>query len=169
MGISDLEKKVTTEMEQYFNQHPEHIEHTKKVLGYARQIMEEEGGDREVIIASALLHDIGLLESMRKYNSYAGKYQQLEGPPIARKILEGAGANQDFISEVCDVVGSHHTRGVIDTINFHIIWDADWLGNFDTHYGQEDDERKRELIDKLFITQTGNKLARQIYLSEGRG
>ncbi|MDZ7837853.1 MAG: HD domain-containing protein [Actinomycetota bacterium] len=168
MKISDLEKKVTLEMEQYFNQHPEHIEHTKKVLGYARQIMKEEGGDREVIIASALLHDIGLLKSMEKHNSYAGKYQQIEGPPVARKILEEAGASQDLISEVCDIVGSHHTRGVIDTINFHVIWDADWLVNFATHYSQKDDEKKKELIEKLFITETGNKLARQIYLGEDR-
>ncbi|MDD3776676.1 MAG: HD domain-containing protein [Actinomycetota bacterium] len=165
MDAEKFERKVTRQMEDYFSQYPQHIEHTKRVLGYAKQIMNAEGGDSTVITAAALLHDIGLLESKRKYGSYAGKYQQIEGPPIARKFLEEADASPELIDEVCAIVGSHHTRGVINTTNFHVIWDADWLVNFATLHGKESQQKKAELIDKLLITETGKKMARNIYLS----
>lgn len=37
--------------------------------------------------SAALLHDIGIKESERKYHSSAGHYQEIEGPAIAKCLL----------------------------------------------------------------------------------
>ena len=41
------------------------------------------------------MHDIGIHEAERKYNSSAGNYQELEGPAIAADILSDYGLTQD--------------------------------------------------------------------------
>jgi len=162
--LQTFEQEIRNHVEQYFKQYPRHIEHTMKVLGYAKQILKAEPGNREVVLAAALLHDIGLPESKKKYGSDAGKYQQIEGPPIARDILEKVGADEKTISRVCDIVANHHQRGVVETNEFNILWDADWLVNFGTGYQEADKLRKKSLIEKIFITDSGKAIAEKVYL-----
>ena len=67
------------------------INHFLKVYAFAKMIGEGEGlSSREqyILEAAAVLHDIGIHESERKYSSSAGKYQEIEGPEVARNILE---------------------------------------------------------------------------------
>jgi hypothetical protein len=80
--------KLKDEMKEVFFGDEKRIEHTLSVLSYAEQIWEAEGGDPMVVKAAAILHDIGIVEAERKYGSSEGKYQQTEGPIIARGILE---------------------------------------------------------------------------------
>ena len=54
---------------------------------YAEQIGKEEKGNLAVILPAAYLHDIGIQEAERKYQSTAARYQEELGPPIARDIL----------------------------------------------------------------------------------
>ncbi|MGM0366013.1 MAG: HD domain-containing protein [Actinomycetota bacterium] len=159
-----FEQKIKNRVEEYFKQYPQHIEHTRKVLEYAKKILKTEHGDREVVIASALLHDIGLLESKRKYGSYEAKYQQMEGPPVARNILEEVGTGKELISQVCDIIANHHRRGVIESNEFNILWDADWLVNFGTNYQDSALEERKALIERIFVTDTGKEIAEKIYL-----
>ena len=60
-----------------------------------------------VILCAAYLHDIGIQESERKHQSTAPEYQEQEGPPIARTLLEKLGAKDALIDEVCDIIGHH--------------------------------------------------------------
>lgn len=107
-------------MKQYFGNDQKRINHALKVLKYA------EGGDRDVVVAAAILHDIGIHEAERKYNSNAGKYQEIEGPPIAKEILEKI---DDFpkekIPEVLDIIAHHHHPRKEETENFKILYAAD--------------------------------------------
>jgi HD superfamily phosphodiesterase len=46
-------------MEAYFGDDIKRIRHAHKVTDYAEELLRKEGGDREVVIAAAILHDIG--------------------------------------------------------------------------------------------------------------
>ena len=80
-----------------------------------------------VILASAYLHDIGIHEAERKYQSTASVHQEQEGPPIARSIMENLGASPPLIDEVCDIIRHHHHPRKEETLNFKVLYDADLI------------------------------------------
>lgn len=117
-------------MEFYFGGDARRIGHARKVLCLAEKMLDKEAcANKLVVTAAALLHDIGIHECERKYGSTAGELQEIEGPPIARRIMEKIGLEDDVMEEVCAIIGSHHSPGEIDTLNFKILYDADCLVN----------------------------------------
>jgi hypothetical protein len=116
------------------------------------------------VVVTALLHDIGIREAERKHGSAAGNLQEIEGPPVAREILAGIGFNEAFIGEVCEIIASHHSPGEVDTENFRVIWDADWLVNLGDECDLSDRSKTEEIIKKIFLTRAGRRIARQLYL-----
>ncbi len=93
---------------------------------YAEEMLAKEKADYEVVIAAAVLHDIGIHEAERKYNSNAGRYQEIEGPPIANSILNKLNFPADKIKEVLEIIANHHHHpGIIKTKNFKILYEAD--------------------------------------------
>jgi HD superfamily phosphodiesterase len=158
-----LKEELLRKMEDYFGADAKRINHAKKVLEFAEEIVANEGGDEDIIVATAILHDIGVHGAERKYNSSAGKYQEIEGPPIAKEILEKSSFPKEKIPEVLEIIAHHHSGG-INTENFKIIWDADWLVNIPDEVGLTNKDKLTKLIEKVFLTDTGKKLARQIYL-----
>jgi len=156
--------QVRAAMEEYFGEDRKRIEHALKVTAFAGQLMEEEPANPDLVIATALLHDIGIREAERKYGSSAGNLQEVEGPPVAREILSGIGFSEPFIGEVCEIIASHHSPGEVDTENFRIIWDADWLVNMGDECDLSDPARTEQIIKKTFQTRTGMRIARHLYL-----
>lgn len=145
-----------------------------KLRGYAaaavrnsKASISRETANRDIVVAAAVLHDIGIQEAERKHGSSAPKYQEIEGPPIARRILEDCGGlNAPDTDHVCRIVGSHHSARDIDTPEFRIVWDADWLVNFRDVYpcefGTDCKTRGKQCVDRinrLFRTATGRQIA----------
>jgi hypothetical protein len=157
---------VAAAMVAYFGSDAKRIDHARRVTGYAEQLCRTEGGEPRVVIAAALLHDIGIHEAERKYRSTAGKYQEIEGPPIARRILTGLSFEAGDIDEVCEIIAHHHSPGRITTKNFSIICDADWLVNLPDEHDIHDRERVARIVAKVFRTAAGKKLARRLFLHQ---
>lgn len=88
-----------------------------------------EGFSLRALELAALLHDIGIHEAERKYGSAAGQYQELEGPPIAQKILEQLGAEPELAQRVCYLVGHHHSYTLVDGPDFQALVEADFIVN----------------------------------------
>lgn len=151
-------------MEEYFGADGRRIAHALQVTGFARQLLAHEPGERELVLATALLHDIGIPEAEKKYGSAAGNLQEAEGPPVARAILTRLGYDERFIAEVCAIIASHHSPGEVETDNFRIIWDADWLVNLGDECDLGDTAQTEKLIEKIFMTGFGKRAARGIYL-----
>jgi HD superfamily phosphodiesterase len=151
-------------MEAYFGTDSRRIEHARKVTGYAERLLESEGGDRSIVVAAAVLHDIGIPLAEKKYGSARGKYQEIEGPPVARDILTRLGFAAGQIDEVCQIIAHHHSPGKIATLNFGILYDADWLVNLKDEYDIQDRAKLETIIDRVFLTATGKRLAREVYL-----
>ncbi len=167
-----MEQRITaiqTAMEEYFASDRRRIGHALRVTDFARRLLLHEPGDRELVLATALLHDTGIPEAERKHGSAAGPLQEIEGPPVARDILARLGYDEPFIAEVCAIIASHHSPGEVDTANFRAIWDADWLVNLGDECALGDDTHVTRLIGRIFLTDTGKGIARENYLSGQKG
>jgi HD superfamily phosphodiesterase len=162
----DIWERLIGAMEGVFGEDERRISHARKVLDYAERIMAAEGGCDEVtVVAGAVLHDIGIREAEAKHGSSAPRFQEMEGPPIARGILEELGFDAERIEHVCRIVGSHHSGGDIDTAAFRVVWDADWLVNIPEEYGELEVGRLQALVEKVFRTEAGRRIAEALFLS----
>ena len=124
-----MKRKIIEQMEAYFGRDQKRINHARRVLGHAEEILKTEAGDREVVEAAAVLHDIGIHAAEKKHGSTAGKFQEIEGPPIAENILQKIGFSENKLAEVLQIIAHHHRPGIINTVNFKIIYEADCLVN----------------------------------------
>lgn len=158
---------VIEKMISYFGDDVRRINHALKVYGFAVCIAGRESlTEKEKIFVevAAILHDIGIKEAEKKYNSSAGKYQEIEGPEIARKILYDLKFDSEITERICFIIGNHHSYQKIDGIDFQIIVEADFLVNI---YEDEITESSvKSVRDKYFKTKTGIELLDSMYLSK---
>ncbi len=108
------------------------IEHSLKVYGYAQLLGKLEGLSPEkqlILELTAILHDIGICVSEAKYGYSDGEKQEIEGPPVARQILERLSVDAEVIDRVCFIISKHHTFSAIDGIDFQLLVEADFLVN----------------------------------------
>jgi len=160
-----LRERISSEMKKYFGPDMKRVNHALKVAQYAEVILKIEGGHPLVVLGAAYLHDIGIHEAQRKYGSTSGHLQEQEGPAIAREILEKLRVERGVVDEICDIVGHHHSPREKETLNFQILYEADWLVNIEEEGISKDRERLENVIKNVFKTVTGKKLAEKLYLS----
>ncbi len=171
-GCEAFGEAVIGEMKRVFGDDERRIRHSLAVLDYAQRILERERGDPLVVTAAAVLHDIGIHAAEMKHGSTAGKWQEVEGPPIARAILEKLKVDPAAVDHVCRIIANHHSARDIDTPEFRIIWDADWLVNIPEDFlqgaqgSQASRARLEEVIARVFKTTAGNSLAQSLLPGE---
>jgi HD superfamily phosphodiesterase len=166
MTAEQIEERCTEAMKEFFGSDERRINHALTVLDYAKAIHSVEGGDSNVVLAAAILHDVGIPASEEKYGSIDGRYQEKEGPPIAREILDRIGMDAPATDHVCDIIADHHSAKHMDTTEFRVLWDADWLVNIPNWYEGADKEKLSEVVEKVFKTKKGLEIAREIFLGE---
>lgn len=155
-----LVDRLVAVMKRTFGDDQRRIRHALTVLERAKEIMRgEKGADPKVVLAAAVLHDIGIQAAERNHNSNAGRWQEIEGPPIAEELMKELGLDEMTRDHVCRIIANHHSAKDIDTLEFRILWDADWLVNIPDEYPDHTPERLTALIHKVFKTMTGRKLA----------
>ena len=120
--ISELLEKA----KYYFGDSVAHgLDHTKNVLKNAIEISEKEGGDIDIIIAAAILHDVA------KYKETKNEVEchATEGAKMAKDILEELDFPKNKIDAVCYAIKVHRksTHLKSETIEAAIIQDADRL------------------------------------------
>lgn len=153
-------------MIKYFEGDIKRINHALKVYSFAKTIGELEQVSKDdlfILEISALLHDIGIKISEQKYNSSNGKYQEIEGPPVAKKLLSSFNLDSSIVGRVCYLIGNHHSYDKIDAVDFQILVEADFLVNI-----YEDEIPKDNIAvieEKIFRTASGKELLKSIYMS----
>jgi len=157
--VNSICKRLVDRMKQLFDTDQKRIDHALAVLKYAEQINAQEGGEPLIVKAAAILHDIGIHHAAQKYDSTAGKFQEIEGPPIARQIMTDLRLDDSVIDHVCRIVGSHHSAKDIDTVECRCVWDADLLVNIPDEFPDVGPDQMRQTINKLFKTDAGRKIA----------
>jgi len=159
-----MRERLIREMMNVFGTDKRRIDHALAVLNYAERILSNEGGNPLVVKAAAILHDIGIHEAERKYSSSAGKYHEIEGPLIAREILSKYELDEASVEHICKIIENHHSAKDIDTIEFRIIWDADWLVNIPAEFSDVGREKIQNLIGRVFKTNQGRQIAIGLFL-----
>lgn len=144
---------------------PRRIHHFLKVYAFARAIGEQEGLDSaalEVLELAAVLHDIGIKASEEKYHSAAGKYQELEGPPVAREILAEFHLPPEVVERVCYLISRHHTYSEVDGLDYQALIEADFLVNI--YEDGMSPSQVRAIGDRIFKTRSGKQFLKYLYL-----
>lgn len=159
--------KTALAMSEYMAGDVMRIDHFMKVHAYAAVIGKAEGLDdrtQEILEAAAYVHDIGIKNSEIKYGSSSGYYQQIEGPGEAEKLLSGVGYDKEFIDRVKYLVSRHHKYTDIDGADCRILIEADFIVNI----REENISREAvsDIYNKIFRTETGRKLLKNIYGAE---
>jgi HD superfamily phosphodiesterase len=156
--------QVANKMITYFEKDIRRINHALKVFGFANAIAAQENLTEEeltILLLSALLHDIGIKVSEIKYNSSSGKYQEIEGPSIAKDILKKLDIPEPIIEEVCYIIGHHHTYAMINSIPFQILVEADCFVNIEEE--QLNNHSIMAIKNTVFKTVSGLALFHSLY------
>jgi HD superfamily phosphodiesterase len=158
-------KNIMSDMIEYFGEDVRRINHAIKVYGFAKTLGELEGLDNNgqfILEVSAILHDIGIKVSEEKYNSSAGKYQEIEGPAVAKSILQKYKITDKSMGRILHLIGNHHSYAKIDGKEFQMLIEADFIVNI-----FEDNINREAIIsirNKYFKTISGIKFINKMYL-----
>lgn len=143
---------------------PLRIQHFTKVHSYARLIAQSEEMDPDAeftLEAAAYVHDIGIHVAEEKYGHQNGKLQEQEGPAAAWKMMTELHFPEKVIERVEYLVGHHHTYTNIDSLDYQILVEADFIVNlFEDHV---DEQAVRSARDKIFKTKTGTKVLSEMF------
>jgi HD superfamily phosphodiesterase len=122
--------KITKLLVSHFQEDFRRITHALEVLKHAEEIADNASGyDYDVLIASALLHDVGIKPSEEIHGYNNGKTQEKYGPPVAKELLESIGFPAEKIARVCEIIGNHHSPSRYDYAELRILKEADRIVN----------------------------------------
>lgn len=166
--IDDAEQvlldQIKRSMENYFGQDRRRIDHALQVTEYAHELLAYIDADPVITLSAAYLHDIGIPESERKYGHCSGAQQEIEGPPVATELLTELNAGAEFIEQVCELIGKHHTPAGVDSPEFRILWDSDALVNLAEVLPGKTPEQVEQILKRSMVTEPGYRRACKLYL-----
>ena len=140
------------------------IAHFVRVWADAKTIGELEGLDPRtqfILETAALTHDIACPLCRKKYGHADGKLQEIEGDPLVRSFLAGAGLDESILNRVAFLVGHHHTLSGIDSPDWQILVEADAIVNASENGLSA--EQVLALMDRTMKTASGKRLCREIF------
>jgi HD superfamily phosphodiesterase len=125
-----LRAKLTRVLVDYFAADDRRIEHALSVLRTADSLIEGYPGcDPDIVVASSLLHDIGIKMSEEKHGYNNGATQEQYGPPVAGEQLASIGFPPEKIEIVKNIIGNHHSPSHYDYPELALLKKADQLVN----------------------------------------
>ncbi len=160
----EIIKKIYIEMIKLYKGDAKRIQHFTKVNAYGKLIAELEEVSSEtffIIDVATLTHDIGIHTCEEKYGNCNGKFQEQEGPALAKELLGKIGIDEEVSKRVQYLIGHHHTYNNIDGIDYQILVEADFLVNL------YEDGASKEAVEtaynKIFKTEAGKKICREMF------
>lgn len=162
MNGLNLADKIMSSMIEYNGGDARRIQHAVKVYEFAALMGRMEGlpeKEQQALEVAAILHDIGIHICEQKYGNCDGRNQEIEGPAVAKAILEnvmGQDSDEAFIGRVCYLIGHHHTYTGVTGMDYQLLIEADFLVN-----AYEDglpEENIRNVRERIFRSGAGKKL-----------
>ncbi len=132
------------------------INHAIKVYTYTCLIMANENVVDKVAFVgkvTAILHDIGIHVCEKKYKKVSGYLQEIEGPPVALKILKRYNLPKETLERILYLISKHHSYSEVNGMDFQVLIEADFIVN-----AQEEnysDKQKKIIMQKYFKTKSG--------------
>lgn len=156
--------EIIADMIDYSDGNIHDIDHFLHVWSYASTIGHLEGLDertQRVLEVAAIVHDIACPLCREKYGNTNGKYQEAEGPALAREFLAGKGLTDAEVERVCYLVGHHHTFTDIDGVDYQILIEADYIvGACEGSYSRA---AVTAFLERVCRTASGARLLRSVF------
>ncbi len=149
-------ESILQEMIEYNNGDITRINHAIKVYTYTCLILNSEDVSKQVAFISkvaAILHDIGIHNCKEKYSSTAGHLQEIEGPPIASKILKKYSLQNEIQERILYLISKHHSYNEVNGIDFQALIEADFIVN--AQENNYSDSQIEIIKEKYFKTKLG--------------
>jgi hypothetical protein len=151
-------EKLFTLAKPYLEKNDLGATHTSRVLAIARENFAIPQEIEDLTVSAIILHDIG-------GSSIKDQYEK--GPKIAASILQQMKYDQKFITQVCEIVGTHHDHPDYPSEPFRILFDSDKIVMFSPEefpiYNARLNFDWNKIIDLIYSEQ-GKKIARQNFL-----
>jgi uncharacterized protein len=129
--IEEVEKFVHNESHKrssHYGSEP-YYRHFLPVVDYAKMLQKKYGGDKEVVLISAWLHDIGSI-------MFGREDHHITGAKIAREFLKGKIADEKIKQiEKCILHHRGSVKSKLGSIEEQIVVEADALSTFDNLSG----------------------------------
>ena len=177
--LKEIFEKIWALARPYLNTRRNDI-HTEISIGFAYVVLEEIGGDEDIVIPAIILHYVGwkkVPENLqlkafgpRSTSREFNRMHEVEGVKIAGDILEKVNYEADRIEEILKIIDGHDSRKEANTLNDRIVKDADklWryskegfyidIERFDQTF-KEGISRLRSNMSKWFLTNYAKELA----------
>lgn len=140
------------------------IDHFIRVWSYAKTIGELEGLDSDtqfILEIAAITHDIACPLCREKYGNTNGKRQEEEGALMVRGFLADTGMKPEQIDRVSFLVEHHHTLVGIDSLDWQILVEADYIANASENgYSTQNIQN---FVERIGRTESGKKLIRDVF------
>ncbi len=122
--------KIIKLLTDYFENDYRRINHGLNVLIEAEKLLlDYSNTDYDIVVAVALLHDVGIKKSEELYGYNNGKTQEELGPDIAKGLLQKTDFPQEKIQKVLEIIGNHHSPSKYDYSELELLKKADRIVN----------------------------------------
>ncbi len=158
-------EKIMKKAIEYDKGDPRRVHHLLKVHSFAKAIGTLENlsqKEMQILEIAAIMHDIGIHECERKYSSTGGNFQEIEGPPIAKALLEEFNLPKEILERILFLIGHHHTYSGIDGADYQILVEADFLVNI--YEDGMDEKQIKSIKERIFKTDSGKYFLEKLYL-----
>ena len=156
--------------------------HTEISLGFARELLEKEGGDRDVVIPAIILHGVwwkSIPESLqiKAFGPAAelpelNRIHEIESARIAKDLLERVDYDREKTEEIIEIIKGHDSIKEPLSLNDSIVKDADKLWRYSKICLHIDAERfnltlreaynrLRSNLDGWFLTNSAKSIAEE--------
>jgi putative nucleotidyltransferase with HDIG domain len=159
-----ISSQLIHEMVRVFGADQGRIRHALQVLTWAEELLDAEGGDPLVVRAAAILHDIGAPQAQRKHGSAAARLRRLEGPGVAREVLEKLHVDPPRIEHICRIVASLHSTAAPDTLELRMVRDAEAMVRIWQLCARGRLQAARAFAGRALRTRTAQALAEKRFL-----
>ena len=156
--------KVMLATTSYYGKDTRMIDHSLKVFAHAQTIALCEkltGEDLEVALCGAMMHDIGIPESMAQHGSAAPEYQEKLGAIEGNKLLQSLNCPDHIRERIVFLIANHHSLHVDGGLPLQILFEADFIVNLIEH--NFPDLHPEDVYQKHFKTSTSKRLMQSIF------
>ena len=163
--MTDIAGQTIYEMISYNGEDARRINHSLKVYALTKCIICAETDDlflREAATLAAIMHDIGIHVCEIKYGSCSGKYQEIEGPIVARQLFNKTDIKENVLDRVLYLIAHHHTYNDIDGLDYQALVEADFIVNLEEE--KSDRDAILAALKNIFKTDTGISILKSMLI-----
>lgn len=130
MAIPYLRALLARSLIAYFGGDNRRIDHALQVLAESEALLAKDpASDPDIVIAVALLHDVGIKISEEKFGTNTGQTQEEYGPPAAEALLRELNFPPEKIRVVKEIIGNHHSPSRYAYPELALLKEADHIVN----------------------------------------